>query len=248
MSIPDWTAGLDPLMALGLFVVSFAGSLITVTMGLGGGILVLGVMASLLPPAALIPVHGVIQLGSNFFRSALFLKHMHWPVFGAFAVGSAIGAGVGGMVAVQLPPAVIQIGVGLFILWTLALSPPQWLARWPWLTGGVSSFLTMFFGATGPFVATFIRSLKLDRQGHTATHATFMTLQHGLKIIAFGMLGFGFGPWIGFLIGMIASGVLGTLVGKRILQDLSEAGFRRGLTVVLVLISLRLIWQGLRGL
>ncbi len=67
----DVFAGLDPLMASGLFAASFAGSFITVTFGLGGGVLVLALMASVLPTAALIPVHGVVQLGSKLFRRIL---------------------------------------------------------------------------------------------------------------------------------------------------------------------------------
>ena len=248
MTFLNWTGGLDPLAAASLLAASFVGSFITVALGIGGGIFVLAMMASLMPPAALIPVHGVIQLGSNLIRAGLFLRHMYWPAFGAFAIGSLVGVGLGGALVVQLPAAAVQIGVGCFILWSLAARPPRWLAAWPWLTGGVSSFLTMFFGSTGPFVANFIRALRLPKEAHTATHAMFMTLQHGLKVLTFGILGFAFGPWLGFLMAMIACGALGTLAGRRLLVHLSEHAFRRGLTVVLALLSLRLIWQGLRTL
>ena len=244
----DWTAGLDPLVAASLLAASFAGSFLTVALGLGGGILLLAMMASLMPPAALIPVHGVIQLGSNGMRAALFRRHMHWPVFGAFALGTAVGIGLGGAVAVQLPPALVQIGVGGFILWSLPGRPPRWLARWPWLTGGVASFLTMFFGATGPFVASYVRALGLSREGHTATHAMFMTLQHGLKVVAFVGLGFAYGPWMAFLAAMIVAGALGTLAGRQVLLKMSDRLFRRALTLVLALLALRLIWQGGAGL
>lgn len=51
-----------------LLVTSFLTSLISGALGIGGGALLLTVLATLLPPAALIPVHGVIQLGSNVGR------------------------------------------------------------------------------------------------------------------------------------------------------------------------------------
>ena len=66
------------------------------------------------------------------------------------------------------------------------------------ITGVFSSFLTMFFGGTGPFVATFVKAQGLDRMGHVATHAALMTIQHALKIVVFGFLGFAFAQWIGF--------------------------------------------------
>jgi uncharacterized membrane protein YfcA len=75
-----------------------------------------------------------------------------------------------------------------------------------------------------------------------------MTAQHLAKVLAFGLLGFAFGPWLGFLAAMILAGFLGTLGGRLILDRLSDHGFRRVLDVVLILISIRLIWTGLSSL
>lgn len=239
--------GFDPLVTLGLLLASFLGSFITVAFGIGGGAVMLAVMASLMPPAALIPVHGVVQLGSNVFRAMLLAAHVHWPPVLAFAVGTLIGVTLGGMVAVNLPPAFVQIGVGLFVIYSVLARPPKWLSTQPMLTGGLSSFLTMFFGATGVFVANFTKSLVLPRQAHVATHATLMTLQHLLKILAFGLLGFAYGPWLAFIVAMIAAGFLGTIAGQRVLVRMSDHGFKRTLDIILILVSLRLIYMGVRS-
>ncbi len=244
-AITALTGGFDPLVLALLATTSFAGSFMTVALGIGGGALLLAVMASLMPPAALIPVHGVIQLGSNSLRASLLLRHAHWPPFATFAAGATLGAALGGTVVVSLPPAVVQIGVGAFVIWSVLARPPAWLTRLPWVAGLISSFLTMFFGATGVFVANMVKALRLDRQAHVATHAVLMTLQHMLKILAFGLLGFAYGPWLGFIALMILCGFAGTLAGRLFLIRMSDRGFRRVLNVVLVLISLRLIWSGL---
>lgn len=241
-------AGFDPWVFAGLLAASFAGSFITVALGIGGGALLLAVMASLMPPAALIPVHGVIQAGSNVFRAGVLFAHIHWQPFAAFAVGTAIGAALGGSLAVNLPPAIIQIAVGGFVIFSVLGKPPVWLSKQPGPTGLISSFLTMFFGATGLFVANFTKSLTLPRQAHVATHAALMSLQHALKVVAFGLLGFAFGPWLGFIVVMIGAGFLGTLAGRMVLVRMSDTGFKRALDVVLILISLRLIWKGIQGL
>ena len=232
----------------GLLVASFLGSFMTVALGIGGGAMLLAIMASVMPPAALIPVHGVIQLGSNVFRALLMRAHVHWPPILAFAVGSALGVVLGGTIAVELPPGAVLIGVGAFVIFSVLAKPPAWLGRHGWLSGTVSSFLTMFFGATGPFVATYVKSLELDRQTHVATHATLMTLQHGLKIVVFGIFGFAFAPWLLFMLAMIGTGFLGTVTGRKVLLRMSDRGFKRALDVVLILISLRLIWLGVGNL
>lgn len=239
-------AGLSPATALFLFFMSFAGSFITVAMGIGGGAILLAVMATLVPPAALIPVHGVIQFGSNVNRAMVMGRHTYWPPILAFGAGSVVGVALGGVLVVDLPAGLVQIGVGLFVIWSVFLQPPAWLTRWPAVMGGVSSFLTMFFGATGVFVASYVRSMNLGRQAHVATQAVLMTLQHLLKIIAFGLLGFAYGPWLVFIAVMIAAGFIGTLVGRQVLLRMDDQLFRKVLNVILIALAARLIWQGLR--
>ncbi|MGA9254757.1 MAG: sulfite exporter TauE/SafE family protein, partial [Roseobacter sp.] len=206
-------AGLGWPIAATLAALSFVTSLMTVAFGIGGGAVMLAVMAVLLPATALIPVHGFVQLGSNAGRLSILLAHVHRAVLPAFVVGAIIGVSIGGSMVVQLPAGAIQLGVGAFILWSVFFRPPAFMRNSAGITGVFSSFLTMFFGGTGPFVATFVKAQGLDRMGHVATHAALMTIQHALKIIVFGFLGFAFAQWIGFVALLIAAGFAGTVVG-----------------------------------
>lgn len=227
---------------------SFISSLITVAFGIGGGGILLAVMATLVPPAALIPTHGVIQVGSNLGRAIIVFRHIFWPALPAFAAGSVIGATLGGSIVVNLPPAWVQIGVGSFVIWSVLARPPDGLRNWPLLVGGISSFLTMFFGATGLFVATFTKSHNLARHAHVATHAALMTVQHGIKSVVFGLLGFAFAHWWAFIVAMTIAGLLGTLIGKTLLNRIDDRRFRLALDAVLILLSVRLIYAGITEL
>ena len=248
MLVQNLPEGMTLWTLLGVSLISFIGSFITVAFGIGGGVLVIATLAGLLPPAALIPVHGVVQLASNATRAGVFFRHILWGALPWFAVGSVVGAAVGGLVVVDLDPSYVLIGVGIFVIWSVVRKPPEWLKRWPWLTGVISSFLTMFFGATGIFVAGYVKSLALGRHAHVATHASLMAIQHSLKIIVFGLLGFGFADWGLVIAAMIAFGLAGTLSGRLVLARVSEALFRRALDIILIVLSLRLIWMGVRGL
>ncbi len=112
------------------------------------------------------------------------------------------------------------------------------------VTGVFSSFLTMFFGGTGPFVATYVKAQDLERHAHVATHAMFMTLQHLLKTVAFGILGFAFSIWAGLIVLLIAAGVLGTLAGRVMLARIDDRRFRIVLNAILTLLAARLIYAG----
>lgn len=236
------TNGLSPLAALGLIGAAFAGSAISAALGLGGGVFFLAVIASLMPAPAVIPIHGVVQLGSNTGRAFLLRHNVKWSVVAPFAIGSQVGAAVGGGLAVSLPANWLRAAVGLFILWSVAFKAPAIFGRRPELTGVISAFLTMFIGATGPFVSVITKSLGLTRQGIVATHGALMTLQHAIKVAVFGLLGFSYGPWIGLIVIMVAAGFAGTWAGKQLLDRQSDALFSKVLNSVLVAIALRLIW------
>lgn len=236
--------GLDPAAVIVMLAASTVASFITIAFGIGGGVLLLAVMAILVPPLALIPVHGVVQFGSNVGRVFFMFRFISWRNTWAFMGGSLMGVVAGGAITPNLSPAVVQMGVGLFVLWSVFMKPPRWLNRIPLLTGLVSSFLTMFFGATGPFVATFTKSLALDRYRHVATHGAMMSVQHSLKTLMLAFLGFAFAPWAGFIVAMIACGAAGTLLGRLVLDRISDQRFRLALDITLVVLSLRLVWSG----
>ena len=234
--------------AAGLVVAaSFVTSFITAAFGIGGGGVLLALLASLVPPAALIPVHGLVQLGSNVGRAAILFRHLDRGVLLPFAAGSVAGVALGGSVAVQLPPDLLQIGVGLFILWSVLARPPGFMRRSAAIAGGFSSFLTMFFGGTGPFVAAYVKTMDFPRETHVATHAMLMTVQHLLKTVAFGFLGFAFSQWMPLIAAMIAMGFLGTVAGRKVLARIDEKRFKLVLNAILIVLSLRLIWAGVSG-
>lgn len=237
-------AGLGWPIATLLIAVSFLGSFITAAFGIGGGAVVLAALATLLPAMAVIPVHGLVQVGSNAGRTYLFRREIYRSAVEPFLLGSLIGIALGSAFVVQLDAGTLQITLGAFILWSVVSRPPALLRKSAALTGAISSFLTMFVGATGPFVATYLKSIELNRVQHVATHATFMTLQHLLKTAAFGLLGFAFARWAGLIVLLILSGFLGTMVGRRVLFRMNEARFKLVLNGILTILALRLIYAG----
>ncbi|MFK7791662.1 MAG: TSUP family transporter [Devosiaceae bacterium] len=239
--LPD---GLSALSAGILVITAFFTAALTAAFGIGGGVAMLAVMASIVPIAVLIPVHGVVQLGSNAGRALVQLRQVVWPMLGVFTLGAVVGALIGGQLVVTLPEALLKTFVGLFVLFTIwgpkvkgAKGGPIGLA----LGGGFATILTMFVGATGPFVAALLAPRLDDRRHYGATHAAAMVMQHGLKVVVFGFLGFAFGAWVPVLAAMIAAGFLGTLLGTKLLHALPEETFRKGFKLVLTLLALQLI-------
>jgi uncharacterized membrane protein YfcA len=237
------------LLDAGLLVAaSLVTSFISAAFGIGGGFTLIALLALLLPPAALIPVHGIVQLGSNAGRVGIMLKQVVWRPVLPFVIGTVIGASLGAMVVVQLPPWAVQLALGIFIIWAVFAKLPPIQQRYILLGGVVSSFLTMFFGATGNFIAAMVKTMNLDPVPHVATHSLMMTFQHLAKVLIFGLIGFQFGPYMILIIGMLISGFIGTVIGSRFLTKAGGRYFKPVLNTILSLAAARLIWAGVEGL
>jgi len=244
----EWLVPADVGLTAALFLILFSAftSFITAAAGIGGGIMMVAVMAVLMPAQAVIPVHGVVQIGSNGGRTAIMWRQVQWQVLLPFCAGSVVGAAIGGLTVVELDPAILNIGLACFILYSVWAPPVTAPGRFKVVATGVfSSFLTMFFGATGTFVSAMVKSMKLGRLEHVATHSACMVAQHVIKVIAFGLLGFNFAPYAGLVVAMIVSGFLGTVIGKRVLVRMNDQFFHRVLAVLLSLLALRLLYEGL---
>ena len=237
--------GLSPDIVLLLLICSVFTSMVTAALGAGGGVMLLALMAMWVPPAAVIPVHGIIQLGSNAGRMTMTWRHVDWRVIAAFAPGVVLGALAGSLVLVSLPPWAWQVTIALFVLY-LCWGPN--LPNMALGKGGIlvasalTSFISLFVGATGPLVAAFIKQIHRERFTTVATFATAMTLQHLPKALVFGLAGFVFREWVGFLAAMIACGFVGTWLGLRLLGRMGNRWFRNLFNILLTLLAARLLW------
>jgi uncharacterized protein len=239
-------AGVSPPVAVLLIAVSFLTSALTAAFGIGGGMAMLGALAGAAPPALIVGVHGLVQLGSNTGRAVLQRGHVIWPLVRRFFAGSLIGVVIGAMLFQALPTRMLLLMLGLFILAMSWFPKPRipGLERAGLVIGGaISTFLTMFIGATGPFVQALFLPMVLSRQQLVATHAMCMTIQHALKTVAFVAVGVALVAWLPLIAAMVASGFAGTVLGSKLLDRMSEAAFRIILKWVLTLIGLDLLRQ-----
>lgn len=237
-------AGMSTGVAILLNIAAFVTAAMTAAIGIGGGVALLAIMSQLMPVSVLIPVHGVVQVGSNFSRALLLTRHAQWRLLAYIIAGCAVGAAIGGKVFVSLPDTAILAAIAVFILWSTwgRLPPLRGSGRGLLFVGGaVASVLTMFVGASGPFVIAMLRRYDLNKTQLIATQASAMVIQHLLKVIVFGLLGFAFEEWLPLMLAMVVSAMLGTVAGTRLLHRLPEHAFRLGLKIVLTVVAVELL-------
>lgn len=237
------------LLFAGLTLASFATAFIGVFTGTAGGLILLAIMATVMPPAALIPIHTVIQLGSGVTRTMIMWRYVMRQTVLPFMAGTAIGAAAGAKVFVSLPPSTLKIILATFILVV------TWLPKLGRIgaergrfaaLGFAATFLGVFVSATGTIVAPFVASVAPDRRNHAATLGALMSFVHIAKMIAFGVIGVSIGSYAWLMVAMIITGAIGNALGEVALNHVTEQRFRLILQVVLSVLALSLLFHALR--
>jgi uncharacterized membrane protein YfcA len=90
-------------------------------------------------------------------------------------------------------------------------------------------------------IAPFFLDIGLPRQALVGTKAACQSLGHVAKLIVFGVAGFAYLAYLPLLALLSAMVVVGTWVGSRILDRVSERAFLVAYRAVLTLIALRLV-------
>ena len=226
---------------------SFLGSLMSASMGVGGGAFLIMMLAEFLSPLVLIPIHGIVQMASNASRCWLTRQYVDESLLVWFFAGALVASVIGAQGIRWLPEDLITWAVAAFILYScwgpmpnVGLSESR-IGR---IMGGfVTTLATLFAGATGPLVSAWLRTDHQDRFYYTANFSSCMTMQHGLKILVFSLAGFNFAEWAGLILMMIVCGYFGTRVGLKLLGKMPEKVFKKYFRYLLTFLALKLIWS-----
>ena len=227
-----------------LIGIAFLTSTLTAITGVGGGVLLISIMALLLPPHVVVPLHGVVQLGSNASRAAFGWRMFAWQYFWPFLFGVVIGATLGQPLVSLLPTQIFPLILGVFILVVVWLPVGEWVLRIPgryFSLGIFQTFISLFVGAPGPLSATLLYCEKLSRDQYVATNALLQTSVHVAKFMVFASLGFAFSTYIPLLLGMLIGSILGSWFGTCIRGHVPEELFRNIARVMLSILALRLL-------
>jgi uncharacterized membrane protein YfcA len=244
------TPDVGPLLFFGLTAASFATAFIGVFTGTAGGLILLGIMATLMPPTAVIPVHTVVQLGSGVTRTIIMWRYVMRSTIVPFIIGAALGAAVGAKTFVALPTYTLEGILGVFIMIVTWLPKLGRIGaergRFVFLGFG-TTFIGIFVSATGTLLAPFVASAAPDRRNHAATLGALMTFTHISKLVAFGFIGFAIGRYAALMAAMIATGALGNWLGEVALHRTPEKRFRIVLQVLLTVLAVNLLWSAAKG-
>jgi len=216
-------------ISLAVIIASGATAFMSSIFGMVGGLILMGLLASLLPIAQALVLHGIIQLTSNGYRAYLNRKDIAWPIFIQFAMGGAASMLCLSFLSYSPDRATVYVLLGLLPF--IGLSVPE---RWalditrPFmaLLAGFAVIATnLLAGVGGPILDVFFQRVPLTRHQVVAGKALAQALGHSSKIIFYGHL-FNLEPVSPyFILVCLLASIVGTTLGKRVLDRMADQNF-----------------------
>ncbi len=214
-----------------VLVAAFVTATVSGVLGMAGGLLLMGCLLLVLPATTAFVAHGLLQLVSNGWRTWLHRRHVQGRIVGWYAVGSAVAALAVAAVAYvpSKPLTYLFLGLVPLLVWLpkgvvrLDASRPAHAVA----AGLAVTAVNLVAGVAGPLLDVFFVRTRLGRHAVVATKAATQVLSHGAKIVIYGgpLLAGGDSLPYAVLALAVPLSMLGTVVGGRLLDRMSDAGF-----------------------
>jgi uncharacterized membrane protein YfcA len=239
--------------ALSIAVAAFLTAMLSGIAGVGGGTILIGVFYAIgLTTAQAVPLHAAVQLASNASRTAAYFRAVEWRAAGWFMLGCAPAPFLIAPYVPLVNTHIIELVLAIMIIGSLipGKKADDFLPlRWAYLLAGVLvGSIGMFVGASGLFVGRLFLRPEWRKETTIGTLALCQCLGHGTKLLGYGSAGLSPFEQMDLLIPLVIAVVLGTIAGKQLNQRLSEERFRTLVNAVLLIMSLKLLWDGAHGL
>lgn len=217
--------------------------------GMAGGLVLLAVLLAMLPVATAIAVHGAIQIVANGSRAWFSRAFIDWRILIHICIGLLAAAAI--LLLVRYSPDLASVCIVIGLMPVLVWIPKDWLALdaskplHAVLCGLLGGGLNLTVGVSGPTVDVFFIRTQMDRRRIVATKAATQVVSHGAKVVFYGGLASAMdgNDLLLVLIGAPFA-IAGTNLGYRILQRLSDDGFRTWTRYVVTAIGIFYLWRG----
>jgi len=232
------------ILEIALGIITFLTSTVAAVVGIGGGMMLIAILPSFLPLNALIPVHGITQMTSNFSRAVFGYKDIQFEVIPKFLLGSVLGIALFSLILYFISLQYVPLFIGSYILLSLWSNTfNEKIKRYEnyYIAGFFQTGLSLVVGATGPLTMTLLLKDYEDKDKVVATGAALMSITHIFKVIVFIFFGFVFLDYIGVLFFMIIGAVAGSYVGTKLRNKIDGKKFVMILKILLSLLAIKLI-------
>jgi len=224
--------GID-LITVIVVVATLATAFLSSIFGMLGGLILMGILVSLMQVGPAMILHGLIQMTSNGYRAWLNQKDINWKIVSTLLIGNVLAMATLFFIAFVPDRITVLFALGIlpYIAWAMPTNLAFDVTKTPIgiLAGIVVVGTNLLAGTGGPLLDVFFQRVEMTRHQVVATKAVAQFLGHVSKVIFFGGLAISSSSenWPAFwlLITAMAVSVIGTTLGKRVLDKINDKTF-----------------------
>lgn len=235
------------MIELNLAFIAFFTSTITSIIGLGGGMMLIAFLPSFLPVNAIVPVHGLTQLSSNFSRAIFSYQNIEYSILPKFLLGSLLGIAIFASILSLLPLKYMPLFISFYILlslWSKKFNKKIKKYENYFLIGFIQTGLSIVVGATGPLAMTLLlKQFGSNKDKVVSTAAALMSITHILKVLVFVYFGFVFFDYLGVIIAMIIASIFGSFIGLKLRNKIDGKKFVILVKILLTFLAFKIIFD-----
>ncbi|MBE9398951.1 sulfite exporter TauE/SafE family protein [Pontibacterium sp. N1Y112] len=227
-------------------LISFFAGVISALVGFGGGILMVILLSVFVPIKELIAVIGLVQMGSLLSRMYIYRQHADYAISTKYLVGAIPGTVIAMLLFDQINAATLSMVLGGFLLYsawkpkgvpvgrsTLSLS----------FAGSTTAFIAFFVGAPGPAIASILGRFELQKLQFIGSMTVCMLGLNVMKLSAFYSIGFPMERWFMICMLMMLTGILGTVVGSKLMGKVSDDLIYKVVRVAMMFAAIHLFYK-----
>jgi len=227
------------LVSLSLFT-----SIVTLFTGFGVGTIMMPVMALFFDVKVAILLAAIVHIFNNLSRIVLYYRHLRWEIIRRFGVVSILGAFVGSFAQLYVDSSWLKNGVGLFLALfaILSLRPGLINCKLPAIIDVVGGFLSGLIGGLignqGAIRSLYLLNYKLEKQELIVSAALIAVIIDLTRIPVYAYANYRYLTDNFLLLALvILASIMGTLIGSRILPQVSSELFKRIILVAVLLLG-----------
>lgn len=211
------------------------------------------VMSPVQAAGVLLPIYIVSDVGGL----VAYWRHADWQVLKRLWPGALLGIWVGWLTASLVPVAGVELIVGAvgfaFALTALLRHPPEgpprpgrWAAASFW--GGIAGYTSFVSHSGAAPYQVYVQPLRLAPLAYAGSTTVFFAVINAVKLIPYAALGQLSPGNLGIAAILTPVALFAVWLGVRLVRIMPRRAFYLFITWALLLVSIRLIWEGLAGL
>lgn len=223
--------------------------------GFGAATLLTPVAMLLIDPKQAIAVVACFHLFGNLMRLVYFGPHIHWRTWWQFGLTGIACSAAGALLTGVVSSALLQMIFGLFLLiyvgcslrFAAQLRLPATAATL-FGSGALSGFIAGLLGTGGAVRSAALLVFGYPRDVYLGTSAALALLVDGTRVPLYAAEGLLTRELLKMLPGLAVVAVVGASLGQWLVRRLPARVFHGFVLALLVLMAIKLLWEGAHGL